>query len=323
VPPSSGAAAGVTASACGTKPGVAATGTPINLGAIDTRQPDTDFTDIENMAAAYFACVNANGGISGHPVRYFPLTEQTNPPQVAALARQLVTSDHVVGVVGNSSLIECSVDAEYWKSAGIDVLGAGLDPGCWSTPNTASVDMGQRYSSDGAVSYVLAQGADKVAFDQSNVPGTTYIAAGPNALAMAKGVPIQDFTENVPVTSAEAIAQKLVTAAGHGGAVVLSFTPPEALLILQAAQQLHLEDRVRYWACSSECDTDFLASALGPDNLGQPRRRSRRRRPKGRHVRLACSAPLGWPTSLLQQPRRTAVSDRCHLLRLVIAVAPG
>src|SRR6201997_355969 len=225
---SSTASAGtVSTSACGTKPGVAATGTPINIGAIDTKQSGTDFSDIENMTGAYFACVNANGGINGHPIKYFPVTEQTNPSQIASLAKQLITSDHVVGIMGNSSIIECSVDAAYWKSVGIDVLGAGIDPECYSTPNTASVNMGPRYSSDGAVQYVMAQGATKIAFDQSNVPGTAYIAAGPNALAKAKGVSIQDFTENVPITSANAIATKLVTAAGPSGAVVLNFTPPE------------------------------------------------------------------------------------------------
>ncbi|HEY0936258.1 MAG TPA: ABC transporter substrate-binding protein [Trebonia sp.] len=261
---SAGGTGTVSAASCGTKPGVAAAGSPINLGAIDTKQPGTDFSDIENMTAAYFACVNANGGINGHPIKYFPLTEQTNPSQIASLAKQLVTSDHVVGMVGNSSIIECSVDAAYWKSVGIEVLGAGIDPECYSTPNTASVNMGPRYSSDGAVQYVLAQGANKIAFDQSNVPGTAYIAAGPNALAKAKGAAIQDFTENVPITSANAIATKLVTAAGPSGAVVLNFTPPEALLILQAAQKLNLENRVKYWACSTPCNTDFLATSLGP-----------------------------------------------------------
>ncbi|MGH3282309.1 MAG: ABC transporter substrate-binding protein, partial [Trebonia sp.] len=220
----------VSASACGTKPGVKATGTPINLGAIDTKQPGTDFSDIENMAGAYFACVNANGGINGHPVKYFPLTEQTKPSQIASLAKQLVQTDHVVGVVGNSSIIECSVDSAYWKSVGMQVIGAGIDPECWSTANTISVNMGPRYSSDGATSYVIAQGAKKVAFDQSNVPGTTYIADGPNALAKAANVSIQDFTENVPLTNASSVAQKLVAAAGPDGAVVLNFTPPEALL---------------------------------------------------------------------------------------------
>jgi branched-chain amino acid transport system substrate-binding protein len=261
---SSGSAGTVSTSSCGSKPGVAATGTPINIGAINTKQPGTDFSDIENMTGAYFACVNANGGINGHPIKFFPVTEQTNPSQIASLAKQLVTSDHVVGMMGSSSIIECSVNAAYWKSVGIYVLAAGIAPECYSTPNTASVNMGPRYSSDGAVQYVLAQGANKIAFDQANVPGTDYVAAGPNALAKAKGVPIQDFTENVPITSANAIATKLVTAAGPGGAVVLNFTPPEALLILQAAQKLNLEDRVKYWACSTPCNTDFLATSLGP-----------------------------------------------------------
>jgi branched-chain amino acid transport system substrate-binding protein len=243
---------------------VAATGTPINLGAIDTKQPGTDFSDIENMAAAYFACVNANGGVNGHPVKYFPETEQTNPSQIAALARQLVTSDHVVGIVGSSSIIECSVNQGYWKQQGFYVVGAGIDPACWSTANSASVNMGPRYSSDGAVQYALAQHVTKIAFDQSNVPGTTYIAGGPDALAAAAHVPIQDFTENVPITSADSVAIKLVNAAGRGGAVVLNFTPPEALLILQAAQKQGLEDKVKEWGCSTPCNTDFLAASLGP-----------------------------------------------------------
>lgn len=60
------AAAGtVSTSRCGTKPGAAATGTPIKLGAIVTDQPGTSFTDIAYMAQAYFSCVNANGGSTG------------------------------------------------------------------------------------------------------------------------------------------------------------------------------------------------------------------------------------------------------------------
>ena len=46
--------------------------------------------------------------------------------------------------------------------------------------------------------------------------------------------------------------------------MVLNFTPPEALVILQAAQKLGLEDRVKAWGCSTPCDADFLAKSLGP-----------------------------------------------------------
>ena len=269
--PSSGGAAtatasgtAVTTSQCGTKPGVKATGTPIPLGAIATNQPGTSFTDIPNMAAAYFACVNANGGINGHPIKLYIQTEQTNPAQIAADAKQLVQTDHVVGIVGNTSILECTINHSYWEKLGYFVVDSGIAPECYSTPNSAAVNMGPRYSSDGAVQYALSQHVSKVVFDQSNVPGTGYIAAGPAALAAAAHTPIVQLTENVPISDANSVAIKEVDDAGPNGAVILNFTPPEALVILQAAQKLGLEDRVKLWGCSTPCNTDFLAQALGP-----------------------------------------------------------
>ena len=269
--PSSGGAATATASGtaastsqCGTKPGVKATGTPIPLGAIATNQPGTSFTDIPNMAAAYFACVNANGGINGHPIKLYIQTEQTNPAQIAADAKQLVQTDHVVGIVGNTSILECTINHSYWEKLGYFVVDSGIAPECYSTPNSAAVNMGPRYSSDGAVQYALSQHVSKVVFDQSNVPGTGYIAAGPAALAAAAHTPIVQLTENVPISDANSVAIKEVDDAGPNGAVILNFTPPEALVILQAAQKLGLEDRVKLWGCSTPCNTDFLAQALGP-----------------------------------------------------------
>ncbi len=260
----SASSATVDTSQCGSKPGVKATGTPIALGAIATNQPGTSFTDIPNMAKAYFDCVNANGGINGHPVKYYIETEQTNPAQVAADAKQLVQSDHVVGVVGSTSLIECSVNSGYWQKMGFYVIDSGIAPECYATPNSAAVNMGPRYSSDGAVQYALAQHVGKIVFDQANVPGTGYVAAGPAALAKDKNVPIVQLTENVPITDANSVAIKEVNDAGPNGAVILNFTPPEALIILQAAQKLGLENRVKLWGCSTPCNTDFLATSLGP-----------------------------------------------------------
>jgi branched-chain amino acid transport system substrate-binding protein len=260
---SSSSSATVSTSSCGTKPGVAASGTPINLGSIVTDQTGTSFTDIANMANAYFTCVNANGGINGHPIKYFIEKEQTNASQIAAEAKQLVTSDHVVGIVGNTSIIECSVDSSYWASQGFYIIDSGIAPECYSTPNSAAVNMGPRYSSDGAVQYALTQHPSKIVFDQANVPGTTYIAAGPNALAAAAKVPITDMTATPPVSDANSVAISLVDAAGKDGAVVLNFTPPDALSILSAAQKLNIEGNVKLWACSTPCNTDFLAKSLG------------------------------------------------------------
>jgi branched-chain amino acid transport system substrate-binding protein len=250
-------------SSCGDKPGQAATGTPIKLGAIATKQPGTDFTDIPNMAKAYFDCVNANGGVNGHPIDYTIETEQTDPAQAASVAKKLIQTDKVVGIVGNTSIIECAVNHKYYEQQGFFVIDSGIAPECYSTSHSAPVNMGPRYSSDGATQYALRQGAKKIVFDQSNVPGTEYIAAGPALIAKDAGVPIVQLKENVPIQDANSVALKEVQAAGSDGAVVLNFTPPEALKILQAAQKQGLASRVKAWACSTPCNTDFLAKALG------------------------------------------------------------
>jgi branched-chain amino acid transport system substrate-binding protein len=161
---SSASTSAVNTSQCGTKPGVAATGTPIALGGIVTNQPGTSFTDISNMANAYFACVNANGGINGHPIKYYIETEQTNPAQIAAEAKQLVQTDHVVGIVGNTSIIECSVDSSYWQKLGYYIVDSGIAPECYSTPNSAAVNMGPRVQlgRGGAVRPHAARQQDRV-----------------------------------------------------------------------------------------------------------------------------------------------------------------
>src|SRR4051794_18867269 len=157
-----------TASKCGLGNNKPASGTPVKLGAIVTKQPGTDFTDITGGAKAYFDCVNANGGINGRPVSYLVETEQTDPGQIASLAKKLAETEKVVAIVGNISLIECSVDHKYWEAKGYKEIDAGIAPECWSTPNSAPVNMGPRYSSDGAVQTLIRKGVKKIAFIQSN-----------------------------------------------------------------------------------------------------------------------------------------------------------
>jgi branched-chain amino acid transport system substrate-binding protein len=258
--PAGGGAA--TAPKCGAGTGQKATGEPIKLGAIATKQPGTDFTDIPNMAKAVFDCVNDNGGINGRPIQYVIETEQTDPGQVASLAKKLVETEKVLAIVGNTSIIECAVNHGYYEQQGFFVVDSGIAPECYSTSNSAAVNMGPRYSIDGATQYLIRQGVKKLVLDQSNVPGTGYNEGGFLLIAKDAGIPTASLKDNVPIQDANSVALKVVQAAGNDGGVVLNFTPPEALKILQAAQQLGLQDRVK-WACSTPCSTDFLANALG------------------------------------------------------------
>jgi branched-chain amino acid transport system substrate-binding protein len=250
---------------CGLGNGEPASGQPIKFGAINTQQPGTDFSEGGRAVQAYFDCVNDNGGINGRPVEVIIETEQTDPGQIANAATKLAQDDKVVGFAGNFSIIEGAVNHTFYEENGFNVLCAGIAPEAYSTPNMDCVNMGPRYSSDGAVQAVIRQDVDKVVFDQSNVPGTEYIVAGPEAVAEAEGVEFEGNVDNVPIQDANSVALKLVQAAGENGGIVLNFTPPEALKILQAAQQQGIQNQVKAWGCSTPCNTDFVAEALGSD----------------------------------------------------------
>jgi branched-chain amino acid transport system substrate-binding protein len=260
----------VAASDCGPKEGEKATGEPIKLGALATKQPGTDFSEIPRMAEAYFKCVNDNGGINGRPIEYVIETEQTDPGQAASQARKLIESEKVLGIVGNTSIIECAVNHKYYEDNGYYVIGSGISPECYGTSNYAAVNMGPRHSVTGATQYLIREGVEKLVLIQSKVPGTEYIEGGFLALAEQEGIETESLAEAPPIQDANSVALKVVQAAGDNGGVVINFTPPEALKILQAAQQQGLQDRVK-WACSTPCNTDFLAEALGTtfdDKLG-------------------------------------------------------
>jgi branched-chain amino acid transport system substrate-binding protein len=247
---------------CGLGNGQKASGAPIKIGGIATKLPGTDFTDITNMAAAFFDCVNDNGGINGRPVQYLSETEQIDPGQAANAAVKLAETDKVLGFVGNTSIIEAAVNHEYYEQNGFYVICSGIAPEAYTTSNMACVNMGPRYSSDGATQAVLRQDVDKLVFDQSNVPGTDYIVAGPKLITEDAGVEFVGLKDNVPIQDANSVALKLVQEAGENGGIVLNFTPPEALKILQAAQQQGIANQVKAWGCSTPCNTVFLAEAL-------------------------------------------------------------
>ena len=168
--------ASATKSVCGKGTGKKATGTPIKLGGIDMLIPGVDFTTIGKVADAYFKCVNDNGGINGHPISYTLYNEQLNPAQQRALAKKLIESDKVVGIVGNTSFTECGNNWKYYKSKGYIVIGAGVQAECFGTPVFVESNMGPRYSNIGAAQALVRAGAKSLV-----VASPDTIAAYPTA----------------------------------------------------------------------------------------------------------------------------------------------
>ena len=140
--------------------------------------PGVDFTTIGKTAKAYFDCVNDNGGIRGRPIRYTLYSEQLNPAQEASLARKLIGSDKVVGIVGNTSFAECGTNWKYYKSKGYVVIGAGVQAECYSTPSFAEVNSGPRYSNVGAAQALVKAGIKKLAIASPDTI-SAYADGGP------------------------------------------------------------------------------------------------------------------------------------------------
>ena len=244
-------------SVCGMGTGTKATGAPIKLGSINMLIPGVDFTTVSKVAEAYFKCVNDNGGIDGRPIRYIQYTEQLNPAQQGTLARKLIESDKVVGIVGNTSFTECGTNWKYYRSKGFTVIGAGVQAECFGTPSIAEVNMGPRYSNIGAAQALLKRGAKSLIVASPDTI-SAYADGGVLKLAKARGIKGQSFAVKLPVTDANSTILQLVQAAGSGGGVILDFTPDTAPALMQAAIAQGLVDRVK-WGSSTPIANEFMA----------------------------------------------------------------
>jgi branched-chain amino acid transport system substrate-binding protein len=250
---------------CGAGTGEKATGEPIKIGAMATNSPVADFTWITGMTAAYFDCVNDNGGINGRPIQYIAEEEQVDPTQIASLARKLVEQDQVLGIVGSTSLIECSVNRDYYAEQNYYLIIAGVSQDCFTSPNFSAVNMGPYYSSLGGAQAALRAGAEgRMVVASPNQPGFDQINQGVVDFAQENGLEGVSILEDPPFADPAGFAQRLVQEAGDGGGVVLDYTGPNAVPLLQAIEQQGLVDSV-IWASSTPPNDPSVAEALGPD----------------------------------------------------------
>ncbi len=135
---SSNSSAALTASA----PGI--TATTITIG---SHQPLTGpaapgYSEIAPASAAYFAYVNANGGVYGRKIQYKYLDDGYNPTTTASVVRQLVLQDNVYAIFnGLGTPTHLAVESFLNAQKVPDVfVASGCD--CWNEPTTAPETFG-------------------------------------------------------------------------------------------------------------------------------------------------------------------------------------
>ncbi len=160
------------AAQCGANTGQAATGDPIIVGGIHGNAAPGDFSASTDAAAAYFKCVNENGGINGRPIDYRVENDQWNPELAAQAAAKLVNDTPSVALVGNGSFIEMAVNANTYKDQDIMVMASACAISeCFESSNIVSTNQGPLPSNLGATMYAREElGATNVACIGLNIP---------------------------------------------------------------------------------------------------------------------------------------------------------
>ena len=89
------------------------------------------------------------------PIHYSIEDDQWNPETAAQLAAKLVNDTKVVGMVGNSSFVECAANAKFYETTNVLVIaGVGVPRDCFHARNISPTNAGPRMSNIGAAQYL-------------------------------------------------------------------------------------------------------------------------------------------------------------------------
>lgn len=130
--PTTGAssAAANTASA----PGVTATSVLIGSHTPLTGPAAPGYSEIDPAAAAYFAYVNAHGGVYGRSIDFKYLDDAYNPTQTATVVRQLVLQDHIYAMLLGLGTPTHSAVVNFLNQQQVPDLFVASGCACWNNP---------------------------------------------------------------------------------------------------------------------------------------------------------------------------------------------
>lgn len=248
---------------CGMGNGKKASGEPIQLGAVVGKTGPEDFSSGTAAAAAYFKCVNANGGINGRPIAYTVQDDTWNPEVAAQAATKLVKDTKVVGMVGSSSFVECGANNKLYEAEGVAVVSSvGVPRACFFGKNYISFNAGPRQSTVGAAQHLVEQQKVKsLTCVAPGIPGFgDWVCGGVEAYGKAAGVPVKSVIFDPGALDGNAIALQIAAAKSEG--VVLGMPRGMMLPILTAAEQQDLGKTMKLGLPTSAYHAD-MPKAVG------------------------------------------------------------
>lgn len=249
---------------CGLDTGEAATGQPVVLGGIHGTDQVNDFSSGTDGAAAYFACVNANGGINGRPIEYIVENDEWNPEVADQVARKLVDDDEVLALVANSSFVEMAVNARFYESAGIvSVPAACAVRECFESSSMSSTNAGPYPSNNGAAAYAVEElGAEHISCIGLNIP-TNGVWSCEAVIEYMQGEGLTATYVPLDPASPDCLGAILEATSGSADTVLTNLPGGLAICTLQAAEEQDLGDQFNWISPTPLYDRST------PDALGE------------------------------------------------------
>jgi len=228
---------------CGLNSGEAADGEPIPVGSIVGETGGADFSSGADAAAAYFRCVNANGGIDGRPIDYIVEDDQWDPEVAGQVATKLVEDDGVVALVGSGSFVEMAVNAQFYEDSGVlSIPAACAVRECFESANISSNNAGPLPSNNGIVQYAFdSLSSQDVSCIGLNIPSNgvwsceAAIAVAADNGGSGKFIPLDPATP-------DCLGALLEATSGSADTVLTNLPAPLTFCILEAAQEQDLRD---------------------------------------------------------------------------------
>jgi branched-chain amino acid transport system substrate-binding protein len=241
---------------CGDNTGKAATGTPIPIGAVMSNSGVGSFEEAAQAVAAYFKCVNANGGIHGRPIKYIVGDDQSKPDIALQVAKKLVEDDKVYALVGNTSFIECLANSNYYIQQNVLEIGLGIPPQCYQSKNISELNAGPRLSGVGAADYAArVLGVKTLVCSIANIPGGDYSCHGVEEWGKEHGVKVTSIYTDPVSPDYTSIALQIM-ATGADAALVFG-TKDSAVQFLSAVQQQDGAAKMKWLGPTSYYSVDF------------------------------------------------------------------
>ncbi len=248
---------------CGMSNGKPASGEAIQIGAVVGKTGPEDFSSGARAAAAYFKCVNANGGINGRPINYTVQDDAWNPETAAQAASKLVKDTKVVAMAGSSSFVECSANNKLYETEGVAVVSSvGVPRACFFGKNYISFNAGPRQSTVGAAQHLVEQQKVKsLTCVAPGIPGFgDWVCGGVEAYGKSAGVAVKSVIFDPGALDGNAIALQIAAAKSEG--VVLGMPRGMMLPILTAAEQQDLGKSAKWGLPTSAYHAD-MPKAVG------------------------------------------------------------